>query len=79
MIEPLAILTKPRKQDQPDTYEKGRRCIEHACITILSVYNGGPWCFLHAQVHEAELIEAERERCINPRLSKAHLRELAAA
>lgn len=45
-------------------YPAGRRCADHddlGCITILSIYNPGPWCFVHQQRHEAELFELDVE------------------
>jgi hypothetical protein len=38
----------PRKHELPDTYGKGRACVEEGCETrSLSIYNPGPACYLH--------------------------------
>ena len=29
------------------TFPRGRRCVEPACETVLSVYNSGPYCAQH--------------------------------
>lgn len=43
---------RPARDEIPDTYPKGRVCTEHGCITRLSVYNHGPYCYCHAAKHE---------------------------
>ena len=51
-----------RRGDQPDgVFPRGRRCADHedwGCITILSIYNPGPWCFCCARFHAEEIAEA---------------------
>lgn len=38
----------PRKHELPDTYPKGRPCIEEGCETrSLCIYNPGPACYRH--------------------------------
>lgn len=38
-------------------WPKGRECADRklGCITILSIYNPGPWCFCCAKRHKDEL------------------------
>lgn len=49
---PTQDFARPRRDEVPDTYPKGRRCDERGCITRLSVYNAGPYCWCHAAKHE---------------------------
>lgn len=72
------ITRRPYSTELPDTYPKGRRCVEPGCITVLNRYNGGPWCLIHAQRHEAELLQAERDAIIKGG-STVRARELVAA
>ena len=54
--------TTPRDiRELPDTYPKGRRCKTPVCITLLSIYNGGPHCHCCARRLERELLRVERE------------------
>jgi hypothetical protein len=51
----------PAPGDIPDTFPPGRRCVEDGCITLLSMFNPGPWCYCHAAGHEAEVQKAIAE------------------
>lgn len=50
---------QPRRDEVPETYPKGRRCEHLGCITRLSVYNIGPYCFCHAAKHAVHAKDVE--------------------
>lgn len=50
------LVSKPAAEELHDTYPKGRRCPDPECITILCRWNPGPWCYLHAQKIESQLM-----------------------
>lgn len=41
------------RSEMPVKYEPDRCCAEQGCITVLTTYNPGPWCFTHRAQHEA--------------------------
>ncbi len=45
----LRHISKPDAADTPKAYRSGRRCKSAACITALSVYNKGPYCWIHGR------------------------------
>lgn len=62
--------TKPHaRREHADQHPKGRRCLENGCITLLNIWNPGPYCLLHAARYEAELLADEVEE-FNARQSR---------
>lgn len=60
-IETLSGTTapdRPRPEDLPDCFPKGRRCDTVGCSTILTIWNPGPYCFCCAAKREAEIVSA---------------------
>jgi hypothetical protein len=48
--------------EKPDTFAPDRNCHEPGCITVLSIYNRGPFCFLHAQKRSAAVVDEDVRR-----------------
>ena len=46
----------------PRTFEAGRVCRDEACITVLSVYNKGPFCTIHTPFQSWKGIPAGRPK-----------------
>lgn len=40
---------RPPIEDLPEIFPRGRRCVRDDCITILNIYNPGPYCLLDTQ------------------------------
>lgn len=55
------ITALPKPDEQPDCFPKGRPCTEPGCITTLTIWNPGPYCYAHAAKHGVKLA-AEEER-----------------
>ena len=72
----LANPGRARADEKPDQYPKGRDCREPDCITVLCIWNPGPYCYLHAAKHAAEVEDQAR---IDQRRRAAHpVRAMAA-
>jgi hypothetical protein len=51
---------RARPDELPELYSRGdRRCFRDGCITILNMYNPGPYCLLDTQRLKAERRAAE--------------------
>lgn len=51
---------RPKADELPELYSKGdRRCFRDGCITILNMYNPGPYCLLDTQRRKADSRAAE--------------------